>query len=339
VNGGSLYLDEIYRQYLIVGFEDPLFLDVIDTSLVSNRRVLPPTENPFLRNLLIGNMQVSVAAGSWLRSREMDVEVSGDLVIDFDRLQSDLRMSGTLNALRGTYRLEYPPFARVFDVRSGSVEFPGTPGIDPGLNIEAVYRARTSGGEPLDIYAVVSGTLQAPRVHLRSDTEPPISESDLASYLFFGLPTYAFNFGSAGTGEAGVFGGLGTRALAASGLGYFASGLQTLAQNFNLVDYVGLTAAEASGSGATQAGLGGLLAGTRIELGRYVTPRLFVAYTQRLASENRGAGVRMEWRLTPIYTFEGFAEDRFARAPSFTLSQLISARKVYGFFLFREWGY
>ncbi len=339
VDGGSLYLDEIYRQFLIVGLEDPLFLDVIDTSLVSSQRVLPPTENPFLRNLLIENLQISVAAGSWLRSREMDVEVSGDLVIDFDRLQSDLRMSGTLNALRGTYRLEYPPFARIFEVRSGAVEFPGTPGIDPSLNIEAVYRARTSGGEPLDIYAVVSGTLQSPRVHLRSDTEPPISESDLASYLFLGLPTYAFNFGSAASGESGVFGGLGTRALTASGLGYFASGLQTLAQNFNLVDYVGLTAAGASGSSATQAGLGGLLAGTRIELGRYITPRIFVAYTQRLASENRGAGVRMEWRLTPTYTFEGFAEDRFARAPSFTLSQLIASRKVYGFFLFREWGY
>ena len=339
VDGGNLYLDEVYRQYLIVGLGDPLFFDVVDTTLVSVRRVLPPSENPFLRNLLIEDIRVRVASGSWLRSREMDVEVSGELQVAFDRLRGDLRMSGALNALRGSYRLEYPPFARVFEVRSGQVAFPGTPGIDPSLNIEAVYRARTAGGEPLDIFAVVSGTLQNPRVSLRSDTEPPISESDLASYLFFGLPTYAFNFGSAATGQGGVFGGLGSRALAASGLGYFASGLQTLAQNFGLVDFVGLTAAEAAGPAAGAAGLGGLLAATRIEIGRYMTPRLFVAYTQRLASENRGAGVRLEWRLTPTYTFEAFAEDRFARAPSFTLSQLISARKVYGFFLFREWGY
>lgn len=339
VEGGSLYLDEIYRQYLIVGLDDPLFFDVVDTSRVSVRRVLPPTENPFLRNLLIEDTRLSVASSSWLRSREMDVEVSGDLTVEFDRLAGDLRMQGTLNALRGTYRLEYPPFARVFEVRDGQVEFPGTPGIDPSLNIEASYRARTAGGEPLDIYAIVSGTLQAPRVRLESDIEPPISESDLASYLFFGAPTSAFNFGGATSGESGVFGGLGSRALAASGLGYFASGLQTLAQSYGLVDYVGLTAAEAAGSGAREAGLGGLLASTRIELGRYLTPRLFVAYTQRLASENRGAGVRLEWRLTPTYTLEVFAEDRFARAPSFTLSQLIAARKEYGFFLFREWGY
>ena len=243
VDGGDLYLDEIYRQYMIVGLEDPLFFDVVDTSLVSVRRVLPPTENPFLRNLLIEDLRLSVQSGSWLRSREMDVEVSGDLTVAFDRLQSDLRMQGTLQATRGTYRLEYPGFARVFEVRDGQVEFPGTPGIDPNLNIEAVYKARTAGGEPLDIYAVVSGSLQNPRVRLRSDTEPPISESDLASYLFFGAPTYAFNFGSAATGESGVFGGLGSRAFTASGLGYFASGLQTLAQNFGLVDFVGLTAA------------------------------------------------------------------------------------------------
>ena len=53
----------------------------------------------------------------------------------------------------------------------------------------AAYRAPTRS-EPLDILAIVSGSLQTPRVRLTSDAEPPISESDLASYLFFGGPSW-----------------------------------------------------------------------------------------------------------------------------------------------------
>jgi autotransporter translocation and assembly factor TamB len=220
----------------------------------------------------------------------------------------------------------------VFEVREGTINFAGTQGFDPTLQITAAYGART-GGEPLEIRANVTGSLQELRVNLASDADPPISESDLASYLFFGAPTYAFGIGSSGGVES-----LGSGLFAATGLGYFASGLQTLAQNFGIVDYVGLTAAEAGAPGANT-GLSGLFANTRIELGRYLSPRLFLAYTQRLASAGSGAGVRLEWRLNPTYTLELFAEDRFARSTVVGLSQALEARRIYGFFFFREWSY
>ena len=334
IDGGNLYLDEIYRQYLIVQLEDPLLFNVIDTTLLSVRRILPESENPFVRNLVIENASVTVSPGTWIRSRDMDVEVSGDLNVTFNRQRQDLRLSGTLDVIRGSYRLTYPgiPFARVFEVREGTINFAGTQGFDPTLQITAAYGART-GGEPLEIRAVVTGSLQELRVNLASDADPPISESDLASYLFFGAPTYAIGIGSSGGVES-----LGSGLFAATGLGYFASGLQTLAQNFGIVDYVGLTAAEAGAPGANT-GLSGLFANTRIELGRYLSPRLFLAYTQRLASAGTGAGVRLEWRLNPTYTLELFAEDRFARSTVVGLSQALEARRIYGFFLFREWSY
>jgi hypothetical protein len=71
------------------------------------------------------------------------------------------------------------------------VEFTGTPGINPALNIEAVTRFRSQGGEPLAIFANVGGTLMNPRVRLSTDAQPPIAESDLISYLLFGRPSYA----------------------------------------------------------------------------------------------------------------------------------------------------
>ncbi|MGH7503768.1 MAG: translocation/assembly module TamB domain-containing protein [Longimicrobiales bacterium] len=335
IDRANLYLDEIYRQYLIVQLEDPLLFNVIDTSLVSVRRILPESENPFVRNLRIENMTVAVSPGTWVRSREMDVEVSGNLNVTVNRQRQDMVLSGTLDVIRGSYRLTYPgiPFARVFEVREGTINFAGTQGFNPNLQITAAYTAPARGGEPLEISAVVSGSLGDLRVSLQSDADPPISESDLASYLFFGAPTYAIGVGSSRGVES-----LGSGLFAATGLGYFASGLQTLAQNFGIVDYVGVTAAEA-GTPGSQTGLGGLFANTRIELGRYLSPRLFVAYTQRLASAGSGAGVRLEWRLTPTYTLELFAEDRFARSTIVGLSQALEARKIYGFFLYREWSY
>jgi hypothetical protein len=345
VDGGTLFLDEVYRQYLIVGLEDPLLFNVVDTSLVSVRRVLPPTTNPFLRNLRVQDANIAVGAGSWLRSREMNVEVAGDLTVDFDRQNTeDFTLTGTLEVVRGTYRFDHKPFARIFEVREGSIEFPGTPGIDPNLDITASYRARRQQ-DAIDILARLSGTLQNPRVRLTSDVDPPISESDLASYLFFGAPSSAFSIGTltnagAGNGtEEDRFSRLSMAAFNAYGFGALASGLQTIAQKYGLVDYIGLTAAETVGPQPGQ-GLGGIIANTNLEVGWYWSPRTYFAWTQRLGSTSgSGSGGRLEWRFHPTFTAELFAEDRFARAPCLGLCNTVDLKKVYGFFLFREWGY
>ncbi len=343
VDGGTLFLDEVYRQYLIVGLDDPLLFDVVDTSLVSVRRVLPSSTNPFLKNLRVQDATITVGPGSWLRSREMSVEVGGSLNVDFDRQEEDLTLTGALEVVRGTYRFDHKPFAIIFDVREGTVEFPGTPGIDPNLDITAAYRTRTQQQEPIEILARVTGTLQSPRVRLTSDEDPPISESDLASYLFLGIPTSAFNSlarpasGNGENSDAGI-GGAVLQAANRHGFGYVAGGLQSLAQSFGLVDYIGLTAGETAGTQVGQGLVGGLFAGTRLEVGRYWSPRVYIAYTQPLYP-GADIGGRIEYRFLPTFTFELFHEDRFARAPCLGLCPQSGSQKVTGFFLFREWGY
>jgi autotransporter translocation and assembly factor TamB len=338
VDQGTLFIDEMYRQYLIVGLEldDPSLLSLVDTSLVAVRPLLAVANNPFLRNLQIRNMQVAVANEAWLRSRDMDVEVRGDLNVTFDRRDEGLlRLVGSLNVERGTYTLYYPPLqSRRFQVRSGSIDFPGTPGVDPTLSITAAYRARAND-EPLDILASVTGTLQNPRVRLASDAQPPYSESDLASYLFFGVPTWEVaSSGGPGGGDVRAVAGLGLGALRPSVLGYASSGLQTLVQSAGLLDYVGLTAAEASPGTST------LLSGTQLELGRYMLDsRVFVGYSQRLGSPGHDPAIRIEWRFHPEFSLEMFGEDRFARTPGFGVRSEAGLRKVYGFSLFREWGF
>lgn len=358
VSQGALYLDEMYRRYQIVELDNPLLYDVVDTSLVSLRTILPRTTNPFIKNLVVDSLHVGVGRGGWLRSRDLNVEVSGDVTIAFllnDTLLStarsaqDLILTGTLRAVRGTYQLYYPGIARQFAIREGTIEFPGTPGVDPNLGFNAVYRARSNRGDPIDIVAVVGGTLRNTSVHLTSDEEPPISESDLASYLFFGVPTYELSAsqsaavnqaasGLNGPGIAALADPL-KRALTSSGFGYLASGLQSFAQNYGLLDYVALTSAEDVGI-HSQSALASLFAGTRLELGRYWGDKVYIAYSQRLSSTGyRSPGVRVEWRLVPTLTAEVFAEDRFARSYDFGIETTSSFKKVFGFFLYREWGY
>jgi hypothetical protein len=339
VDEGALYIEELYRQYLLSGveFDDPSLFSLVDTSLVAVRPFIAASRNPFLKNLYVTDMQVSVGTDSWLRSRDMDVEVSGDVNVAFDRRHEDFQLTGALNVGRGTYTLYYPPLqSRRFQVRQGSITFPGTPGIDPNLAITAAYRARARG-EPLDVLANVTGTLQNPRVHLSSEVQPPISESDLASYLFFGVPTW--EVANAGGGQQGrAMAGLGS-AITPSVLGYASSGLQTLVQNAGLLDYVGLTTTESGVTRPADAGLSDFLDETQLEIGRYLTSDVYVGMSKRLGTSNLDAGARVEWRFLPEYSFELFAEDRLARAPAFGLRQETGLRKVYGFLLFREWGF
>ncbi|NJD09096.1 MAG: hypothetical protein FIB01_01200 [Gemmatimonadetes bacterium] len=344
VERGVMYLDEVYRQFFVVQLDSASMFQFVDTSLVAGRRVLPITSNPFLDNLRIDSTRISVGSGSWLRSQDMDVEVQGDLGLVFDRRADDLRLSGPLDVVRGTYQLVYPPLqARRFQVNEGTIEFTGLPGIDPNLLITALYKGR-AGNEPLDIVAEVSGTLQNPRVRLTSDEEPPISESDLASYLFFGVPTWEMgNLVGIQSGDTrGTLTGLG-RTFAPSLLGYASSGLQTLAQGAGLLDYVSLTAANAlPGTAAADNARerAGLFSSAQLELGRYFTPRLYVGVSQRLAYATSNPAVRLEWRFRPTATLELFSEDRFARGSAGAgFNQEGMMRRVYGFFLYREWDY
>ncbi len=359
VGEGALFLDEIYRRYQIVELDNPLLYDVVDTTIVALHSFLPPSQNPFVKNLIIRDLRVVMGRESWLRSRDMNVELTGELTISFldndplvsQRSANDLRLLGTLTAVRGNYTMYSNGIAkqfgtRQFTIREGTIDFPGTPGVDPNLGFNAIYRARPSQGDPIDIIAVVGGTLRSPRVRLTSDEEPPISESDLASYLFFGVPTYALSpsQNASLTGFGGLdpnvmaFADLGVRALTSSGFGYLASGLQTFAQNFGILDYVSLTAAEGTGI-APQNALAGLFEGTRLELGRYFGNDVYVAYSQRLSANGYlTPGVRLEWRFLPTLTAEFFSEDRFARNPSFGIENSDSKR-VWGLLLFREWSY
>jgi hypothetical protein len=348
---GEMNLDEVLRQYQIVQLDASLF-QIFDAASIAYR-VNPA--NPFIGNLALAGLTVTADRNFWLRSTELNVEVAGSLDMALDRQFNDIRLTGTMAALRGTYQLqvlERVPTRR-FEIREGSIDFAGTPGIDPNLNIIAMHRVRRAQGDPLDVVATVTGTLQSPRVHLTSDSDPPVSENDIASFLLFGRSTLELSQSESDVVASMREGMLGlARPIF---LGLASTQLQQAAANLGLpVDYLALTAPEYGFGDYSQVmsvhgGLG-VLQGTQLEAGFYAHRDIFVLgsftpFARALGTFSESEplfdprwGARVEWRFRPTWTLEAYWEDRFVRAPSFSYD-LIHDRTVGGLSIFREWGY
>ena len=336
VEQGVLMVEEVARSVEVVDLSDPAFFDVVDTTLVTLRPIIQASQNPFLQNLRLEDVSLTMAQDGWLRGPELNVEMSGTLEVYWDRTERDLAFWGVLDAVRGQYSV----FGRQFQVEEGTVSFPGTPGINPDLNIRALNRLRTADG-PLDITAAVEGPLLEPRVTLSSNAPFPIAESDLVSYLIFGRPSYALASGQrAAAGDAAkMFAGAG----ASLAVGLFSSELGTLlAQDVGL-DYLAITQGQVQDQRFGLQGLETTVVTTQVEIGQYLSDDIFAALYWRpwsggVEGQKQLAALRIETRLSDRWTLEGYWEDRFFRTSLFRVT-LRQENRTLGFFLYREWRY
>ena len=343
VDEGVFYVEEFQRTASVVDLADPVFFAVVDTSVVNPRPLLGATANPFLRNLRVA-VDLVAQRNTWLRSEEMNVEMGGELQVVYDRQSRDLVMLGALQAIRGTYSV----LGRSFQVESGSVEFVGTPGINPILSIDADTRVRPAGpgggGDPISIQATVRGTLQDPRVNLTS-TEGAIAESDLVSYLVFGVPSYQLASGQAQLLQGAAGSILGTTFGAGLSIlqGTLASRLSSLVASAWGLDYFAISQPEQLG--LSQTDLSATIGSTTFEVGWYLEEDVFLTLLVRPLGQVTGTadpfgGTRFDWVLTDTWTLQAFFEDRWLRQPTLGFDQqILNQRKVAGVLLFRDWGY
>jgi hypothetical protein len=306
VEEGVLLVEEFARSAEVVDLSDPAFFNVSDTTLFSLRPVFRASRNPFLQNLRL-DLRLSLGRDSWLRGRDLNVEMGGELDVFWDRLNRDLALVGTLQAVRGVYSV----VGRQFQVREGTVSFQGTPGV------------------------------------LSSNAPFPIAESDLVSYLIFGRPSYALASGqtSLAQGAASSLLRTATGAGVTLGIGAFANELGSVFTRDMGLDYLAISQGQYGAPLGTQ-DLYGTVATTQVEVGQYLTEDIFAVLLWRPLTGFGGtaqspfAGLRMEWRMADLWTLEGFVEDRFARNSLFWSGDLrYRLDKVFGAFLYREWGY
>jgi translocation and assembly module TamB len=161
---------------------------------------------------------------------------------------------------------------------------------------------RTVRGTDLAVRARIGGTLLEPRLSLESDQRPPLSETEIVSYLLFGRPSFDLLGAATGTGsEQAVLGG----AVVGLGLSLAAGQLaQTVVANLGLpLDYIAIQPGAA----------GDRLGTTRVEAGTQIGERTFLKLNAPLCEVRRGLsgqllGASIEYRLHVRWRLEASLE-------------------------------
>ena len=331
ISEGQIRAERFMRMRQAVDLTDPMVMALIDTTLVMEQRLFEKAQNPFMQNLRM-DAEISIGPNFWLRSQALEVELLGTLDVQMDRALGDLVAFGTLDMPRGKYRYVSGSgtdlsslYSRQLQIAGGSITFTGAPGMDPNLDIQAEYQTRSDQG-PVTITVDIGGTATAPTLSTSSD--PPLPAADEICFLLFSTACLG-----AGT-EGGEFAASLVRE---SLLGTMSNQFsQVLVSGVGLVDYFDIRSTGQAGpieSGSTT----NLLYGTELEIGRYLTPDIFVRATQPLGGQLPGFG--LEWSFSRDWRLEFVTEDRFKRYASYGYSFSSYSRRTYGLMLFRDWNF
>jgi hypothetical protein len=295
---------------------------------------------------------LDVSRGTWVRSRDANVEIytpDDGLAVHVDRAKQTLALDGVVSSDNGQYTF----LTKRFNITRGSAMFIGTTGsngepINPTLQATGEYQVKQSQGEALNIRVLIGGTLRQPKLSLESDAQPPISQSDLLSYLAFGRTSGSLlqlgdAGGTAGSGTATGSGLVNTGAafaykrLTSVAIGVLADEFEGNASRSLGADVFNITPADVPNEVYTPQGIGSLLKGTEVELGKYVDPMTFVSVQTRLQS--KFPGLRAQRRTAKGFRFELSLEPRYKiLQPTLDAATTTpSPYPVYGAFLVREW--
>lgn len=308
VDRGTVYIPDVVRKR-VVDLNDPELFDVVDTTIATNRAVLPHAPPALLQNLRLEDVAIHVGDDVWLRSEEANIKLGGSLNVTLGRApgsdRPQLALDGQLNAQRGTYRLNVVPFVQpTFDVEQGTLRFFGTPDLDPALDITAINTVRAPqqslNGQDVRIRATIGGTLSTPTLTLSSADNLPLSQSDLLSYLITGQPAFALDY----TTQQYV-NQLAAVAVRSAGNVISSAIPHSLFDVVELQTPTVLTPADAQ-THSFSPSLFNLL-NTRAVLGKQLNNNLFLNFStgfcaQNLRTYSNNLGLRLEYRLGRTYS-------------------------------------
>lgn len=338
---GVIYVPETRGQN-VVNLEAPEVREAVDTARIER---VAPRGSPLVENLRVA-VNLHVARDTWIRSTDANVEIYtppevGPLAVDLDRRARRLTLEGTVNSDRGQYSF----LGHRFELTRGAATFVGDPQLNPLLQIAAEHEVRLPGREGFSIRIVIGGVLREPTVALESTAQPPISQTDLLSYLAFGRSSAALlqQQGSslsgpgAGTGVlVGEVAGLATQQLATVAVNALVDEFESDAARSLGLDVLNISPAPLPAEIASgRFDVVTVLRGTEIEAGSYLSPRLFAATQLRPTLITPGA--RLEYRTPQGFRWTVGWEPRFLPSVPSLAEREPQRATVFGSFLLREW--
>ncbi len=341
IREGIFYIPEKSRT-MAIDASDPAVFAVAAPSVYADDDIV--TRSSALVDNLRMNLRLAVDRNTWVRSNEANVEIysENDLRVNIDQRRDALAVDGIVITDRG----EYEFLSKRFQIKRGTATFIGTEELNPLLQLTGEVEVKQAGQQALSIRVLIGGTMLDPRVVLESDAQPPISQSDLLSYLAFGSESGSLlqfggssvSGGTSGGGLVGTSAALATRQLAGVALGVAVKELEGKASRSLGADVFNITPANvpteiASGNfGAFET----FLKGTQFEFGKYITTGTFVGLQTQVSSVP-GFRVEHRFRRAPGLSIESTFQPRFfLPEPSLSEQELRKANSL-GFFLTRIW--
>ncbi len=327
---------------------DPTVYKIADTTDQATKNLIPRPNT--LTQRILADVDVSVEPQVWVRNKEANVEIytDGPLTLHVDSRRNRLVLDGVAATERG----QYTYFSKRFQITKGTATFIGTPDLNPTVQATAVYPVSVPGREPVNIQINIGGTAKTPTVALTSDAQPPLSQSDLISYLAFGsltaslLPSSTAGGGGTGAGASGL--PIGEAAayvqqqLASVAIGTFTESLQgDIARTLD-ADVFNITNNSNTPIQFSQAGAQDFLASTRIEFGKYWDPQTYFAIQASPLSWNispPGALVQRRFgqRTSILATFQPYFLLQQPTLTPLSTTSGITPTPVFGLFLLRDW--
>jgi len=197
VERGTVFIPDIFTKDLI-SLDD---LEMIDTAALADHGILPRAPSRLVENLRVRDVPLTMGRDVTLHSSEANITLGGAVRVTAARVQRgrdagryQLALTGNLQTVRGSYRLNAGPVQRTFDVEGGEVRFRGDP--DPNLaemEIRALHTVRTfsqnSARQDVRVRVNIGGTLGSPRAGFSSPDSARVTDSDILSYLITGGPS------------------------------------------------------------------------------------------------------------------------------------------------------
>ncbi len=223
-------------------------------------------------------VNVNAPRNLWVKGSDVNVELglSEDFRVEY---REEARMFGEVRVLRGRVDV----LGRRFDVqRDSQVRFTGPPTV-PYINVTAEHKNESA---KITVFVTIRG--QGQDITLKPTSDPPLPESEIYTLLATGRRTL----------ERGSGASMNASAQAASVVGSLVANEARKALSEKLpLDVLSIEAGDAG------------LAGAKLEVGTYVTDKIYVGYTGRVGAnpqqgENANA-VRFEYQLGPRWSLEG----------------------------------
>jgi autotransporter translocation and assembly factor TamB len=232
-------------------------------------------ETQLYKNLR-GELAIYFPRNTWIRSKEANIEIEGELVLVKEG--PEFVLYGSFSAVRGYYEL----LGNRFQVKEGELVFNGEPEPNPEVHIEAVYEFRdleAGDTKKHEIAVLITGTQQYPQFRFTLDGQEA-DQKDILSYLLFGR-----NFDELTFGQRSSF-------AQNSGLDTQATGFLAGQALKRLTQIVG----KGLNLDILQFERGKDWSDSKVRVGKYVTPDVFVSVSQDFGAEGNQK-VELEYEI------------------------------------------